>query len=157
NDINTDLNKRFLMEILSFDEKSGFFFWKRNGSRAGWLEEATGYRRIVIDGHKYQEHRIAWLYVYDTWPKNRIDHIDGNRSNNAISNLRESSDVENSRNKKLHSNNLLGAKGVQVHTQSGKFRARIFVDGKHVSLGLYKTIGEAKQAYAVAAAKFFGD
>lgn len=58
------------------------------GERAGALAE-DGYRYITIDGQQYPEHEVAWLYVHGQWPDGELEHIDGNRANNRIENLKE--------------------------------------------------------------------
>jgi len=50
---------------------------------------STGYVRIGVDGGKYTAHCLAWLYTHGVWPSDQIDHINGNRSDNRIANLRE--------------------------------------------------------------------
>lgn len=81
-----------LRELLDYDPETGVFRWKeprrkcRVGEVAGSLRK-DGYVKIQVDGRFYQAHRLAWLCVYGVWPS-AIDHIDGNRANNAIANLR---------------------------------------------------------------------
>lgn len=99
-----------LIEILSYDPDTGIFTWNETGSgtnkikgnRAGWLHH-SGYRYIEIDNIPYAEHRLAWFYCFEEWPSNQIDHIDRNRSNNSLDNLREVSSRENARNTSVSS------------------------------------------------------
>jgi hypothetical protein len=83
-----------LRERLRYDGGTGVFT-RRVGSghaRAGEIAgsvHSTGYVRIGIDGGKYTAHRLAWLYVHGVWPSDQIDHINRNRSDNRIANLRE--------------------------------------------------------------------
>jgi hypothetical protein len=96
-----------LKELLDYNQDTGIFVWKinRNGGAkardiAGSIHH-EGYIRIQINKKIYAGHRLAWLYVYGSFPKLKIDHIDGNPSNNKICNLRLASDVENARNRKI--------------------------------------------------------
>ena len=109
-----------LKELLSYDPETGIFIWVvgRQGidgvnEQAGTLHE--GYRRIRVDGMCYRSHRLAWLYTYGSFPLNQLDHIDHNRSNNAISNLRLADVEQNNRNASKHKKNSSGVTGVYWH------------------------------------------
>lgn len=104
--------------MLRYDSDTGDFVWltqKSNcimvGSKAGCLRK-TGYIEISLDGRLYFAHRLAWLYNFNNFPKEQIDHINGNRSDNRLANLREVSRAENMRNIKMQSNNTSGLTGV---------------------------------------------
>ena len=91
------LTQSRLKEVLAYDPYSGKFTWKvslntkiRAGSAAGCLSP-EGYIRITIGGKKYKAHRLAWFYVYGYFPENQVVHLNGARSDNRISNLREGS------------------------------------------------------------------
>ena len=95
----------YLKQLLNYDPLTGIFTWvvSRNrrvkiGQIAGYLNSPILHRRIEIDGKSYGAHRLAWLYVYGYFPCGVVDHIDGNPSNNKITNLRECTQGENSRN-----------------------------------------------------------
>src|SRR4051812_40825019 len=100
-----------LKQVLVYSPESGLF--TRRGRVAG-----TTYRgriNIFIDYRGYLAHRLAWLYVHGRWPIGDIDHIDGNASNNAISNLREVSRSVNMQNqRRARSDSRTGLLGVQV-------------------------------------------
>lgn len=151
-----------LKYLLSYDLLTGIF--TRNvtvcnsakaGTVAGSIDKTSGYVRILIDGHRYLGHRLAWFYVHGEWPVDQLDHENRDRSRNAIENLREATNRENRRNSKVGKNNFLGIKCVRLH-ETGRYQARIFRDGRFKSLGLYDTPAEASQAYAQAATKLFG-
>jgi hypothetical protein len=138
--------------LLSYNQETGEFRWKLNrgrkakaGSIAGTVQK-LGYRVIVIEGSTYKAHRLAWLFVHGHMPPEDVDHIDGNRSNNAISNLRLATRAENMQNLSEPKNGL--PRGVHV-TKYG-FQARIQHQFKRLSLGFYKTVDEAYQAYLAA-------
>lgn len=85
------------------------------------------------------------------------DHINGNGLDNRRENLRLATSAQNNMNKSKQTNNHSGYKGVVFHKQSGKWRARIYVDGKQKSLGLFATPELAHRAYYQAAIEYFGD
>lgn len=87
-----------LRKILHYDPASGRFTWLRAtswrvrvGAVAGSVNKRLGYVVIGIGGVTYYAHRLAWLYVHGEMPSDQIDHIDGDRANNALVNLRKAS------------------------------------------------------------------
>jgi len=157
----SNLSAEELRSVVYYDRTTGAFTWIKSNNQKRGLPQAgnltpNNYMRIRVCKRSYMAHRLAWLYVYGEWPKDRVDHIDGNRSNNRIENLREATDWQNAANKKVKSDNRLGIKGVELH-ECGKFRARIFIDGKHKHLGLFETAEMAADAYIHAAHELFGD
>ena len=129
----------YLREHLSYDPDTGVFIRKKNtrGGKAGEVAGCInniGYRQIYIYKNIHLAHRLAWVYVYGIFPTNDIDHINGIREDNRISNLR---DVENN----LNQQNQRTPKGrvglLGVSTAGKKYRAVIRVDGKHIRLGLF--------------------
>lgn len=147
-----------------YDPETGLFTTcRRIGSRGrpaggrilGYTHEG-GYVWIRIDGHLYRAHRLAWLYMTGEWPSEEIDHRDLNKSNNSWKNLRECTHQQNMMNCKIRKHNKLGIKGVLFHAQTKKYRARITVEGKSISLGLFQTKQLAGEAYRVASDKYHG-
>lgn len=101
-----------------------------------------GYLIISIENKRYKAHRLAMIYMgFDLTKNCEVDHIDGNRSNNKFSNLRIVNRQENMKNKSIGKNNTTGVLGVSVY--GDKYRVRISLNGKRISLGLYNTIEEA--------------
>ena len=100
-------------------------------------------------------HRIAWALHYGEWPNKSLDHIDGDRTNNRINNLREANSSQNTINSKVRSDNTTGARGVGKN-QYG-WVAQIQSDGKRHYLGFFKTKAEAVAARAEAEVKHFGE
>ncbi len=154
-----EMTHKRLLDALHYDMVAGVFRWNKcrvrsfDGRPAGVYRD-DGYVYIKVFGRSYKAHRLAWFYHHGRWPSECIDHIDGNGFNNSIANLRECSHSQNMKNVKLRSDNRTGIKGVGLH--QGKYRARIMVDGKALSLGHYNTQSEAQSAYASAAEKLHG-
>lgn len=144
-------NQKHLKEIILYDPLTGDFFWKvrrgafRAGSKAGHIDN-TGYLRIRI-GKLYQAHRLAWLYCYGYWPKKYIDHIDGNKLNNKIENLRDVSHTTNVRN--AHK-----AKGYSWMKSRNKYIAYIVINKKQKHLGYFENEKDARRAYLEAKEKY---
>ncbi len=143
-----------LKDVLNYDSESGIFTWKKKtnrniliGSVAG-AGHSGGYITISIDGKRYYAHRLAWLYVYGTWPDSQIDHVDNNKINNKISNLRDVCAGLNSQNKiRCQRNNSTGMLGVARCSNSNKFAAYICTNGSKKYLGIFETKELAHQAY----------
>lgn len=104
----------------------------------------TGYYRCSVLGKVYLMHRLAWLYVYGYFPKSGIDHINMDRTDNRICNLRIADKSQNAQNQKIRKNNKSGTKGVHLH--KGKWVASIQSNGKRVYLGAFKSKPEAEVA-----------
>lgn len=145
-----------LKSILLYYRHTGRFIWlvdaARNvkaGREAGRL--SNGYVRITIGGNQFSAHRLAWVYVHGEWPTGSLDHINGNRSDNRIQNLRIANKFENGQNRCLNSNNKSGFTGV---TRSGdKWRAAITIRGKFQHLGFFEDASDAANAYRTAKQK----
>ena len=137
-----------LRQLFKYDPESGYLFHKA-GPRLGKLAfnyvSDQGYRYGLIDGRKYLTHRIIWKIVTGQDPNNQIDHIDGCRSNNKISNLRDVSNQENGRNRHLQKTNKSGASGVSFEFSRQRWRARIW-DGKPIHIGYYQSKADAISA-----------
>ena len=150
-----------IRKILSYDAATGHFTWRLPrpkicvGTRAGGRHH-RGYRHIEIDGRGYAEHRLAWLYVTGSWPKDQLDHINRERDDNRFENLREASNAQNRANSKQA--NRTGFKGVSYmpRLREKPYGAQITVDRKARWLGSYATAEEAHQAYLKAAKEVFG-
>ena len=142
-----------LTSILHYDPDSGIFTWKYTrcnraikGSTAGTLTP-DGYISISINNQIYRAHRLAWLYCFEEWPIHFIDHINGNRKDNRLDNLREATAEENSYNTKPHIDSSTGVKGVYFNKLNNNYRAQIRHKGKTISLGSFKTVEEASKVY----------
>ena len=166
--INTDkeklLNHDFLTTILDYDYTTGLFKWKVfrggsaiKGSSAGTLNKSNGYINLKINSINYRAHRVAWFFQYKKWPIGLLDHIDGNKSNNAISNLREATYSQNKCNTSIRSDNTTGYRGITFRKDISKWRAIITIKGITENIGSFTTIEEAIIAYETRAKVLFGE
>ncbi len=114
----------------------------------------NGYLMIYIKGIHYYNHRLAWLLNYKVWPTNEIDHIDGNRANNKLSNLRDVTVNINQQNTKLNKRNKSGVTGVIWNWEASKWKARIGINNKDIHLGFYEDFLDAVDARLVAEKKY---
>jgi hypothetical protein len=155
-----ELTVEQLKDTLDYDADTGVFVWKirpskavKAGDVAGCVEKRIGYITIGIGGRVYKAHRLAWLYVYGSWPKGLIDHINGNKADNRIDNLRDVFADGNSQNvRKPNCRNKSGFMGVIWY--QNKWRASMSVNGKSKWLGDYSTPEEAHQVYLEAKRKY---
>lgn len=141
-----------LKDSLLYDPETGLFTWKITSGSAICGEVAggagvDGYIRLGIRHKRYLAHRLAWLYMYGVWPKNEIDHVNGDRSDNRICNLREATHIENTQNIGKRPNNKSGYIGVHWHKLTSKWVAAIRTNGKQHHLGLFDTPELAYEAY----------
>jgi len=145
-----------LKELLHYDAETGIFTWRESRGRlakAGQVAGytcSTGYRSIRFMGKDRKAHRLAWLYTHGEWPSGVIDHINCERADNRIENLRDVSYQGNSQNRrKARSNSLSGLMGVAQC--QGKFQSWIHLaDKSRLHLGTFKTAEEAHTAYVEA-------
>jgi hypothetical protein len=154
-----------IRDILNYDPETGKFTWKKKISskvvigRVAGTNVQNGYSGISIYNKRYYSHRLAWLHFYGLFPDGLIDHIDGDKQNNSIANLRSATPSENSQNTRMRCDNTVGMKGVSYSTVTpGRpFRAYVCRDGKRLWLGYFRTAGEAQAAYWDAARGLFGE
>ena len=103
----------------------------------------TGYIRVPIAGKLYLAHHLVWLWFHGKFPADQIDHINHNRQDNRISNLRDVSQQENGRNTSRSSKNRSGKTGVWLDKRTGKWCAEIFFNGNKHLLGSFINFNEA--------------
>jgi hypothetical protein len=148
-------------KLLEYDASTGLLTWlprpeknvsARIAGKTAGSPNQRGYIIVTINGCDYQGHRVAWVLHYGRWPAKQIDHINGNKGDNRICNLREVTQVENSRNAKLNRNNTSGHCGVL--REEGKWTACIMVRGRLIRLGTFKLIDDAVAARKQAERKY---
>lgn len=105
--------------------------------------DTAGYRQITVDGKVYLYHHIIWVWHNGYWPENQIDHIDRDRLNNRITNLREVSHSCNARNCSTGKTNITKVKGVTYHSRDKKYMSSIRVDDTLRFLGNFTDLTEA--------------
>lgn len=159
---NDKISAERLREALSFDPETGEFRRRRpngtiSGKRAGSGSHHKRYRYLRVDGINYSEHRLAWLFIYGKWPDGEIDHINMDRADNRIVNLREATPSQNQANRKVRKRNKLGIKGVMLHKRDRKYVAQIKRGNKVKHLGYFQTAEEAAEAYRKAALEIHGE
>jgi len=143
-----DISHERASELLACDFNTGELTWKvsrkkaSKGSVAGCPNKA-GYLKTFIDGKSYYNHRLVYLLYHGYFPENFVDHINRNKSDNRVSNLREVSRSCNLRNTGNPKNNTSGVKGVYFLKKENKWAAKIPLNKKMRSLGIYKSKEEA--------------
>ena len=158
----TLLTQERLKELLHYDPETGVFTrrtstgGKFSGSVCG-APQNMGYTQIMVDKANYLAHRLAWLYVNGVWPAFHVDHIDGCRTNNAFSNLRDADRSTNAQNThKSHIDNATGLLGASYDKARNKFSANIFSSGRRLHIGRFSTAKEAHEAYIKAKRELHG-
>ena len=120
---------------------------KRNaGKRAFNIAHPVGYRCGNLIGKRIYAHRIAWAVFHGEWPAYEVDHINGDRADNRICNLRSVTRAVNTRNRFMTSQNTSGYCGVAWRKDIGKWRASIGVNGKTKHIGVYDNLADALSA-----------
>lgn len=153
------LTQAELQAQLNYDPETGIFTWKISkrgtslNAQAGTIN-SNGYVIIGLNQKIYRAHRLAWLYIHGEFPKEYLDHINGNRSDNRLCNLREANNTQNQWNAGISKNNTSGIKGVAWRESYKSYRVRIRVNGKQLHIGYFKTIELAKEAAEQARLKF---
>lgn len=142
-----------LKAVLHYDAPTGVFRWRhsrRNNIRpwsvAGVPTKRQGYLQIVVNRKAYLAHRLAWLYVHGSMPPDHIDHVNGDKADNRIENLRQANNTTNHWNEAIRSTNKSGHKGIWWHKQSGKWEAACRVNGKQKTVGRFERIEDAVEA-----------
>lgn len=167
----TDLTLEYLRQRLRYCPDTGIFTWLPKpddnwknrswntfhvGKPAGTLQK-TGYIHVTIGKKPFLAHRLAWFYVHGAWPPKFIDHVDRDKGNNRIANLRLATRSQNSANAGLRSDNKSGAKGVFFVKKKKIYEVRVKHHGVIHFIGSFSELSTAASAYDAAAARFFGE
>jgi hypothetical protein len=148
-----------LRKLVNYDPDTGRFTWNDvrpyvfSGIDAGCFHKNTGYIVVTISQRQYKAHRLAWLYVFGEWPSDEIDHKNGDRSDNRISNLRLASSQENNQNRGFDRRNTTGYTGVFRSSDNKKFTSSISHENKRRHLGTFDTPEAAYEEYLRAKAE----
>jgi HNH endonuclease len=144
------LTPEYLRSVIDYDPQTGIVT-RKTGPCAGRVTGTVakdGYKIVRLLGSNYYAHRLAWLHVHGSWPVMHIDHIDGDRGNNALANLRECSVSQNAQNRKAHANNKTGFLGVTE--RNGRFIAQLAVKGSPRFIAYADSAEEAHAIYVAA-------
>jgi len=144
-----------LKQLVTYNEVTGVFVRITSGHILG-NKHRGGYRTATFAGRTYYLHRLAWLYVFGYVPAQCIDHVNGDRADNRISNLREATAEENQHNRKVDSRNTSGVKGVGWNAHNSRWVARVVHCGKRHTVGSFVSLDEAKAAITAARKQIHG-
>jgi hypothetical protein len=163
----------FLRKLLDYDPETGILLWKirtpeivgSESERRRWnarhagkpavtYSDKKGYCRGHIGGQMLYAHRIAWAITYGYWPPGFIDHINGDRADNRISNLRVVDKAGNMRNQRPRPGSISGVHGVIWNRKHSRWYARISVDAKPIHLGSFENKEDAIAARKAAETKY---
>ena len=144
------ITQELLHDILNYDPSTGIFSRKKSFSNASKMGKPLGgnkprHKVIRINNKAYGAHRLAWLYVYGKWPNGYVDHINGDPTDNRISNLRDSTQSQNLCNSKLPVTNKTGVKGVSWDSERKQWFAKLNYRKKQYPLGRYDDFDVACQ------------
>jgi hypothetical protein len=150
------VNAALVRTLFRYDQATGDLirltaptYKNKVGDIAGCVNVATGYRTVKIRCVGYPAHRLVWLHVHGVWPAHEIDHINGNKLDNRIENLRDVPHQVNVQNlRESTSSSSTGILGVGPH--GDRWRARILLNGRTKYLGRFKTKEQAMAAYVAA-------
>lgn len=153
--MNTESLIALFIEYLEYDESSpSFLRWKKSpmsrimaGSVAGNVD-CKGYWRLRLKGKDYLAHRVVYALFNGCMPE-FIDHVDTNRKNNKINNLRSVNASQNQFNRKLNKNNRSGIKGIFRDEKRDEWVATIWKGSKIAFSGRFKSKKEASEALII--------
>jgi hypothetical protein len=156
-----DLTVDLLNHLFEYDKETGNLIWKiqqrgiRKGSIAGSVK-SHGYLCVGINYKSYRAHRLIFLMHKGYLPKT-IDHINGDKLDNRIENLRAATVGQNQHNRKTNANNTSGYKGVSWNKGCNKWLSQIKLEGKRIHLGYFDNVEEAAEVMRKAREELHGD
>lgn len=141
-----------LRALYRFDGETGLFTSIRCPARRVGTVRRDGYIAINVAGAPRLAHRLAWLYAYGDWPLSFIDHMNGDRTDNRLSNLRDVPRQVNNENSAVPRSNRKHSKlvGAYLDTRRSKWFSLITCNKKPRFLGYFDSDLEASQAYMAA-------
>lgn len=140
------MTQEWLKKKYHYNPDTGIFTNIKNGKLLGSVSKTNGYMRTFLKGKEYKIHRLVWLYLYGALPSKHIDHINHNRADNRLCNLREVTRSVNHKNKSIYTSNSSGTVGVVWHKNNKRWVASIGVDGSVIYLGSFVSYHEAVDA-----------
>jgi hypothetical protein len=152
------ITHEILLSSLHYDPETGFLTWLSGAIRSDRVGKmvgsngAGGYIRLIIKGRGYQAHRLAWFYMTGRWPKEQIDHINLDKTDNRFVNLREATQSQNQTHRRRLRNNKTGYTGVSVCGKNGRFIATYSRNNRNICIGSFDRPEEAYAAYLAAIA-----
>ena len=166
------IDSAILRDILRHDSDTGLLYWKnrcremfktqrafatwnaRYSDKEAFTADRCGYKHGRIFNKSYQAHRVVWALAYGVWPIDGIDHINGNKTDNRLSNLRMVSQAVNMQNAKIPSTNTSGHIGVSLDARLNKWVSYIKVSGVKKHLGCFALMDDAVLARKNAETRF---
>ncbi|KPL67383.1 hypothetical protein SZ64_04250 [Erythrobacter sp. SG61-1L] len=154
-----------MQALLDYDPSTGALTWRARGGkfssrwnaryagRQAGTKTPEGYVVVKINDRNHGAHRVIWALIHGCWP-DCIDHINGDGTDNRLSNLRAVSRAINQRNQKRHRSNTSGRTGVHWLASHEKWIAHIKIDGRSIHLGRFDDKDSAIEARIVAEEKF---
>jgi hypothetical protein len=155
------IDQEAIKKLFHYDAESGMLLWRKGNNRnvKPWQEAKSpnghGYYNVKIDGKSYLVHRLIWLYVHGSFPKEDIDHKNRIRNDNRLCNLRAVSRTDNCQNISLPDHNKSGHIGVSWIKSHNRWTVYVKVDKKNKWLGYYKNLDDAVAARKAGEAKFY--
>ena len=164
----------YLRKVLAYDPDAGILTWlprprehfktdiawlRWNTQKPGkvafsYIQKRGGYAVGNLDGMSYYAHRIIWAHIHGSVSDMEIDHINGDRSDNRLQNLRAVSRLQNTQNRKVRAESKSGVCGVEWHQQCRKWKAYINANKRRVYLGVYVNLEDAIAARKAAEVKY---
>ena len=155
------LTQEYLREIFEYNPTEGIVRWKLGrsnmveGSRAGCINQ-SGYMVVTVDSKSYRLTRLIWIYMFGHIPDGfYVDHINGNKTDNRLCNLRLVTNKQNQENRPAPKNTTSGYRGVTWHKYYNKWMARICHHKKRETIGFFETAEAAYEAYKKRASELY--